>query len=266
MSYHKKSIQKNIPAILLSACALIYTTSSVANTDNSSVDFETESISQSVSYNANNIPTTSEQLESTKTIVTQPLVKSTLLTELSNTEKAQDINYYNTSYDFSIYNATATLMDDMDYDGFYHHFSVSIDADTTFSSARVYAKLYLSYQGGPWNYYASSDAYYIYADSDQDRIIIETELADGYPAGFYDIRIELYDATYNEWLVSYGPYDNYTLSSLALEDSYEDSYDDNPHSNSSHYIETDIAYVGNGAMSFMLLLIPALTLMRKRYS
>ena len=109
---------------------------------------------------------------------------------------------YHYGGDITIYDALTTLISDFDYDGFYHRFSVAIDADTIYSTSWVYAKLYLSYEGGPWNYYASSDDFHIHGDSELDIYVVETELAEGFPAGYYDILIELYDAEYGDLRVS----------------------------------------------------------------
>ena len=153
-----------------------------------------------------------------------------------------------------VYDAFTELISDINYDGFYHRFSVVIDADTVFDTAYIYARLYLSYEGGPWNHYATSDNYIIHGDSELDSFIIETELADGFPPGYYDIRIELYDADYGDWLLSYGPYDDASLSVLPLEDSY---YDDQ-YSTSIYPVETEIVVAGHGGSISWLLMVPAL--------
>ncbi len=124
--------------------------------------------------------------------------------------------------DYTIYDADTRLITDDDLDGFYHHFSLSIDADTLFDHAAVYARVYLSYEGAPWVHYATSDRYPIYADSSSDRFTIETELTDGFATGYYDIRIELFDAASDEWLLSYGPYEDDSLAALPLEDARGD--------------------------------------------
>jgi hypothetical protein len=154
---------------------------------------------------------------------------------------------YDYASDITIYDASTTLISDFDADGFYHRFSVAIDADTVYSTSWVYAKLYLSYEGGPWNYYASSDDFHIHGDSELDIYVVETELAEGFPAGYYDIRIELYDAENGDWLLSYGPYDDDSLSTLPLEDSvYDDVY------YSSGYT-TEVIVAGHGGVSIWLL-------------
>jgi hypothetical protein len=154
---------------------------------------------------------------------------------------------YHYGGDITIYDAFTTLISDFDHDGFYHRFSVAIDADTIYSTSWVYAKLYLSYEGGPWNYYASSDDFHIHGDSELDIYVVETELAEGFPAGYYDILIELYDAEFGDLLHSYGPYDDDSLSTLPLEDSVYDS---------DYYttgITTEVIVAGHGGISFWLL-------------
>ncbi len=154
---------------------------------------------------------------------------------------------YHYGGDITIYDASTTLISDFDDDGFYHRFSVAIDADTVYSTSWVYAKLYLSYEGGPWNYYASSDDFHIHGDSELDIHVVETELAEGFPAGYYDILIELYDAEFGELLHSYGPYDDDSLSTLPLEDSvYDDGY-------YSTGVTTEVIVAGHGGISFWLL-------------
>lgn len=162
--------------------------------------------------------------------------------------------------EITVYDASTELISDFNYDGFYHRFSTAIDIDTVYDTAYVYVKLYLSYEGGPWNHYATSDSYHIHGDSELDSFIIETELADGFPPGYYDVRIEVYDGDYNEWLLSYGPYDDASLSALPLEDSY---YDDN----SVYYpVSTEIVVAGHGhgAMGWWLLMIAAVLLLCRK--
>ncbi len=162
----------------------------------------------------------------------------------------------------SIYDAFTELISDFNDNGFYHRFSVIVDADTIYDTAYVYARLYLSFEGGPWNYYASSDNYHIYGDSDLDTFVIETELGDGFPPGYYDVRIELYDADFDSWLLSYGPYDDASLSALPLEDSY---YDDQ-YPVTIYPVESQIIVASHGgAASAWLLLLPVIvSVLRKR--
>ena len=156
--------------------------------------------------------------------------------------------------DVSIHDASTTLISDFDDDGFYHRFSVAIDADTVFSESWVYATLYLSYEGGPWNYYATSTDFHIHGDSEFDAFVIETELAEGFPPGYYDLRIELFDAEYGDYLLSYGPYDDASLSALPLEDSV---YDD---ASASITYSTEVIVAGHSHGGLGLWFIASLSL------
>ncbi len=172
---------------------------------------------------------------------------------------------YSSHQRVSIYNASTRLISDDNDNGFFHRFSITIDADTIYHSAYIYARLYLSFEGGPWDHYASSDSFPIFGDSVADTLVIETELSDGFLPGYYDVRIELYDADDNHWLLSYGPFDDASLSALPLEDSYYDS----PHENISIItpVETNIvvaAHAGSISWLFAFLAIVIVTL--RRYS
>jgi len=122
-----------------------------------------------------------------------------------------------------VFNATTILLNDLDNDGYYHRFKVVIDADSTdLYGEWVYAKLYLSLEGGPWNHYATSGDFFIKGHTSGDEFVVETELAEGFPAGYYDIRIELFDANYDDWLDTYGPHDDGALNAIPLEDAERD--------------------------------------------
>ena len=193
------------------------------------------------------------ELDEAEAVVLDELVKEGFRPESTAVAVYVENISYHYGGDITIYDASTTLISDFDDDGFYHRFSVSIDADTLSSTSWVYAKLYLSYEGGPWNYYASSDDFHIHGDSELDIYVVETELAEGFPAGYYDIRIELYDAEYGDWLLSYGPYDDDSLSTLPLEDSvYDDVY------YSSAYT-TEVVVAGHGGVSVWLLAVFALS-------
>lgn len=120
--------------------------------------------------------------------------------------------------DFWIYDASVELYADLDRDGFYYGVDLTFDADTVYDVADVYAVLYLSYDLGPWNEYASTEDFTIYGASGEDQYSIETELVSGYPTGGYDILIELFDTFDGTFVASFGPDDSSQLSNLPLED------------------------------------------------
>lgn len=127
---------------------------------------------------------------------------------------------------FSVFDAWSELSWDDDDDGFYHRLKVSFDADVSGGEAWVFARLYLSLEGGPWNHYYTTEVFPINGDASDDAYEVVTRLLDGYPTGYYDVLIELYDADYNLLVVNYGPYEDRDLAVLPLEDSYRDSYYD----------------------------------------
>lgn len=126
------------------------------------------------------------------------------------------------SADYSIFDSDSVLISDFDNDGFYHRFSISVDADTLFNHSQVYADIYISYEGGPWEFFTSSNVYDIYLDDYADEFVIENELASGYPTGYYDFKIKLFDAQTDKWLVTYDSYDDASLRALPLESANRD--------------------------------------------
>jgi hypothetical protein len=127
------------------------------------------------------------------------------------------------THDFWIYYADVELFYDDDGDGFYYGIDLLFDADTIYSSADVYAAVYLSYEGGPWNEYAVTEDFTIFGESGGDEYVLVTELMSGYPTGEYDLLIELFDAYDGVFIASLGPEDTSELAYLRLEDFNRDA-------------------------------------------
>jgi hypothetical protein len=127
---------------------------------------------------------------------------------------------------FSVFDAQVVMSWDDDDDGFYHRLKVSFDPDVDGGEAWVYARLYLSLEGGSWNHYFTTEVFPINGDASDDAYEVVTRLLDGYPSGYYDVLIELYDADYDLLVVNYGPYEDDDLAVLPLEDSYRDRYEE----------------------------------------
>ena len=153
--------------------------------------------------------------------------------------------------DFWFYDALITLFSDADRDGYFTGIELVFDADTIYTTAEVYAVVYLSYDYGPWNEYAATDDFAIYGTSSSDEYVIETELVSGYPTGAYDILIELYDTYDGALVASYGPEDSPELSLLPLEDT---TYDGPAGTTTRVVVNTG----GGGSASWALLLSLAL--------
>ena len=137
--------------------------------------------------------------------------------------------------DFKIFDSRVSIWGDDDADGFYRSMSVTFDVDTYGPGEWVYTRLFLSYEGGPWNEYAVTDDFYIQGIAADDNYVIETDLLSGYPTGFYDVLIEVYAARDGAFLTLSGPNEDLDLSVLALEDVERDRFiDDNFHVQASH--------------------------------
>ena len=148
--------------------------------------------------------------------------------------------------DFWFYDADVVLFNDNDQDGYYHGVDVLFDADTVYSSAEVYAVLYLSLEDGPWNEYAVTDDFLIQGASSDDEYVVVTELISGYPTGSYDLLIELFDTWDGSFVASFGPADTSELAFLQLEDAERDA----PQSTTIVIREGG----GGGALGWILLL------------
>jgi hypothetical protein len=125
--------------------------------------------------------------------------------------------------DFWFYMADVVLFNDHDQDGYFNGIDLLFDADTYYDSAQVYAVVYLSFEGGPWNEYAETDDFIISGATGDDEYNIVTELVSGYPSGSYDLLIELYDAWDDSFVAWIGPDETSELAFLQLEDERRDT-------------------------------------------
>ena len=138
--------------------------------------------------------------------------------------KARNLVQHNSVYSgFWIYDARTELYFDFDGDGFFTGLDVTFDADTDYVAADVYARLYLSLEGGPWILYYTTDVFTVVGTSGSDDYTVQTDLVDGYPTGYYDVLIELYDRDFDELVAVYGPVENLSLFELPLEDEAADA-------------------------------------------
>lgn len=162
--------------------------------------------------------------------------------------------------DFWVYDADVQLFNDDDADGYYHGIDLLFDVDTNFSSAEIYAVVYLSYEGGPWNEYAATEDITIFDSSGSDEYGLVTELMQGYPTGSYDLLIEIFDAYDGTFLADFGPIDSSAMSFLPLEDFNRDAPIDE--------VQIAVSHGGGGGaldawMLSMLVLLLIVTAIRK---
>lgn len=136
-------------------------------------------------------------------------------------------SYANSVYrDFYIYDAYSRLFVDNDFDGFYQTFSVTFDADVSGAyvneTANVFAELYLSRNGGPWEHYYTTDIFTIFGDATDDDYEVLTTLESGFSTDHYDVLIDLYEVGYGDIVASVSSNDFDSLYALPLESSYWD--------------------------------------------
>lgn len=139
-----------------------------------------------------------------------------------STKSTQVHNYV----EFDIYSASSRLFEDIDFDGYYQTFSVTFDADVysqyQTEGAQVFADLYLSKDGGPWELYHTTDVFLIIDDTSDDEIEVVTTLDLGYPTGYYDVLVDLYDLGYTQPVATISSEDVDSLYALPLESADRD--------------------------------------------
>jgi hypothetical protein len=124
--------------------------------------------------------------------------------------------------DSYVYDGSTDLFSDRDRDGYFHRLRVTFDADTIFDTASLYAIVYLSADGNAWEHLFTTDDFVVHGAAPDDDYEVETDLVSGYSTGLYDVLVELYDATTNELVDTFGPNESSDFSVLPLEDSYRD--------------------------------------------
>ncbi len=118
---------------------------------------------------------------------------------------------------FTIYDAWISLDDDFDADGYYSGFTVSFDADVASGSALVYAEIYISQNGGDWEYLAETSNFEIFGD-EVDEIDLSLSLLSEFPTNEYDILIDLFEVGVSGIAATADPSTDADLYALPLED------------------------------------------------
>lgn len=152
---------------------------------------------------------------------------------------------------FEIYEADVELLSDLDGDGFHHAINVYFDVDVSVDSANVYAKLYLSREGGPWIQYFTTTLFTIHGDDFGDAYEVETELLEGYPPGYYAVLIEIYSLDHAYMVASEVLDSHYLGRDVMIESLYRDEPYAEPY---EAYYESEVYYAsGGGSMAALLL-------------
>ena len=121
--------------------------------------------------------------------------------------------------DFSIHEVRSSLIRDRDGDGHASEFRIRFDVDTVFAEAEVHAALYLRRFGErDWTLYHETDDFDIHGSSDSDDFFVTTTLDDGFPTGFYDVLIDVYEVGFDGIAATVGPFETGALADLPLEE------------------------------------------------
>ena len=168
------------------------------------------------------------------------------------------------SWEVGISSVRVDLGADHDGDGFYQNFRLHLDIDTDGGIEWVYLRLYVSFEGGPWNFVHRSSDIRLSWRYPNSELSLSTWLDSGYPTGYYDLRVDLFDADSGRWLLSLGPYDDSVLSALPLEDDRRDTagYYDGDYYYDGDALAYDATVHGVGGFDAALLL--PLALLRRR--
>lgn len=166
---------------------------------------------------------------------------SPVITTAVARDKARTIKYHNLSNLLWIIGASIGFNIDHDNDGHYSNFTLSLDIDTSVSIPAIYAVFYLSLESGPWTEYAVTNNFTVHGSGPYDTYTVTADLDYGYPSGYYDQLIEVYDAHTNDLLITYGPNDSHLLQNLPIESRHHDNL---------FSLNTDITFSFSGAGSF----------------
>lgn len=153
---------------------------------------------------------------------------------------------------FEIFEADVHTLADLDGDGFHHVINVFFDVDVNIGDARVYAKLYLSREGGPWLQYFTTDLFEIHLDDSADAYEVETELLEGYRPGYYEVLVEIYSLDH-AYLVTSAVLDYHYLGKDIM---IEDLGRDQPYEEfAGEYVYEEEVHYSSGGGSMTLLLL-----------
>ena len=146
------------------------------------------------------------------------------------------------------------IFTDADGDGFYREFTISFDVDTENSNSRdVYVNLYQRSNGNQWMFETTTDVFTVNGFSADDVYEISGDWQSGYPANYYDFRLEVIDADTGEVLDDVSP-EFSSLLQVPLEDATNDTRQSDPNPPSS----TTSSGSGGGSTGALTLVFLAL--------
>lgn len=161
---------------------------------------------------------------------------------------------------FVVYEGYSALIEDKDGDGYYQSFSVTFDVDLVsynpYDEAMIYAELYLSENGGPWEHYYTTGNFVIMGENSADTFEVYSTLGEGFNPSHYDVLIDIYEVNSPVLMASYSSENSNGLYALPLESHYSDL----------PYIEySEEIYIQGGSYSMPLLFLLSFILLLRQF-
>ena len=122
---------------------------------------------------------------------------------------------------FSIADVQATLLIDDDQDGHYSRFEIAFDPDADLQAGYLYARVWIRPQGGEWIEEHVSKDFPVDISGQDDVYAFDADWVSGYPTAYYDVQIDVYDASTNLLVASAGS-ERVEFSRIPLEDQTRD--------------------------------------------
>lgn len=171
-----------------------------------------------------------------------------------NPFKTSSIQYL---HDFEIIDANVELAIDDDIDGYYQYFSIYFEPTIFWGEALVYADLYLSYEGGPWYWFYTTDNFWIDVEAESNEYFVENYLEANVNTGHYDVRIELVEWQTQHIVAVIDADTDIDLLALPLEDQQKDQ-------RAYQVVESvDVSYEYAGVSSYFIILLQVVLLLKK---
>ncbi len=158
----------------------------------------------------------------------KPQVKASQAEKAQTTSKTQPVikRKHTSSHEpVWLYSADATLKQDLDNDGYFQQLKLTVDFDTIYQSQDVYFKFYLNSTSIEQFDIYTSDVIHLNQDSDQDTQQFEFQFSEDLPHNEYQLVIDVFDATTEQFIYSTTQYLGDELDLLPLEASNLDSHD-----------------------------------------
>jgi len=176
-----------------------------------------------------NTATAAEEKEQVMPILTQTLTDNNVFSEgyatplqqwieqADNKRRSLPLSQHGGNAEIWVADVGALLFSDTDHDGYFAGFSVSLDVDVEWGFADVYAKIYLQPNGDELRFLHATNVFTVYEREASDRYRVDIDLIDNYPAGDYDVIIDLVDASNNHLVDSVSYLTHRNLDNLPLE-------------------------------------------------